>query len=90
VKVRYDRNTMIIFIVKCDKLSRNVLRCYEFKSVTELRVVLLSITNVPTPKKHYQDDLYLLSEEIKRRSLNIVKVGYDRNTMIILYLFHLL
>jgi hypothetical protein len=47
----------------CDKLSSDVLRCYEFKSVSELRDVLLSITNVPTPELHFQDDSYLLFEE---------------------------
>ena len=47
----------------CDKLSSDVLRCYEFKSVSELRIVLLSISNAPASKQHYQDERYLLSEE---------------------------
>ena len=31
----------------CDKLSSDVLRCSKFKSASELRIVLLSISNVP-------------------------------------------
>jgi hypothetical protein len=40
-----------------------VLRCYEFKSISELRVVLLSINNVPAQEQHDNDGPQILSEE---------------------------
>jgi len=43
----------------CDGLSCDELRCNEFKSVSELQVVLLSITDVPALEQHDDDGPHL-------------------------------
>ena len=47
----------------CDRLSIDELRCNEFKSVSELQAVLLSITDVSALEQHDDDGPHLLSEE---------------------------
>ena len=47
----------------CDRLSSDELRCNEFKSVSELQAVLLSITDVSALEQHDDDGPHLLFEE---------------------------
>jgi hypothetical protein len=45
----------------CDGLSSDELRCNEFKSVSELRAVLLSITDIPASEQHDDDVPHLVN-----------------------------
>ena len=47
----------------CNGLSSYELRYYEYKSVSDLWAVLLSITDVPAPEQHNDDGPHLLPEE---------------------------